>query len=257
MRVTVLGKSPAWPDAGGACSGYLIREAGLTLLMDCGAGVFARLREQGSYTQVDAIVLSHLHPDHFIDLVPYAYALLYGGERGADGERVQARPVLHAPPGGRETFRRMGGAWGAEDLLDRAFDVREYDPVAGLALDPLVLRFAPVPHYVPTWAIDVRSPSGARLTFGADHGPGPEIPAFARDTDLLLIEATLLEPEADEPRGHVTAAEAGELARLARARRVVLTHFSDQLDPARVEGDAAAAFGGPVALARAGDEYEL
>ena len=256
MRVTVLGKSPAWPDEGGACSGYLVQEAGLTLLVDCGAGVLARLREHLRYTEVDAVVLTHLHPDHFIDLVPYAYALLYGGERAADGEPA-ARPALHAPPGAAEAFRRMAGAWGAEDLLDRAFDIREYDPEAGLAIEPLALRFAPVPHYIPTWAIEVRSSAGARLTFGADHAPGPEIPDFARDTDLLFIEATLLEPEADEPRGHVTAAEAGELARLARARRVVLTHFSDQLDRARVEGDASAAFGGPVSLARAGDEYEL
>jgi len=253
VRLTVLGKSPAWQDAGGACSGYLLRDEGITLLMDCGAGVLAKLREQVAYTDVDAIVVSHLHPDHFIDLVPYAYGLLYGAERAAG----DTRPVLHAPPGARDAFRRVTGAWGSEHLIETAFDVREYDPGDGVAAGPLALRFAPVPHYVPTYAIEVRAPGGARLSYGADHGPGPEIPIFARDTDLLLIEATLLVPEADEPRGHITAGEAGGLAREAGARRVVVTHFSDQLDAARVERDAAEAFGGPVALARAGDEYEI
>ena len=76
MRITVLGKSPAWQDAGGACSGYLVEEGETTLLLDCGNGVFGKLREHVDYTDVDAVVISHVHADHFIDLVPYSYALL-------------------------------------------------------------------------------------------------------------------------------------------------------------------------------------
>ena len=70
MRLTVLGKSPAWQDAGGACSGYLLEEAGTALLIDCGNGVFGKLRERIDYVDVDAVVISHLHADHFLDLVP-------------------------------------------------------------------------------------------------------------------------------------------------------------------------------------------
>ena len=75
MRVTVLGKSPSWQDAGGACSGYLIEEGDTAVLMDCGNGVFSKLRRYRDYVAVDAVVLSHLHADHFLDLVPFIYAL--------------------------------------------------------------------------------------------------------------------------------------------------------------------------------------
>src|SRR6185437_3316841 len=77
LKITVLGKSPAWQDADGACSGYLVEEEGACLLLDCGNGVFSKLRRFRDYTKVDAVVISHLHADHFLDLVPFAYALLY------------------------------------------------------------------------------------------------------------------------------------------------------------------------------------
>ena len=76
LKITVLGKSPAWQDAGGACSGYLVESESTTVLLDCGGGVFAKLRQHVDYTEVDAVVISHVHADHFIDLVPYSYGLL-------------------------------------------------------------------------------------------------------------------------------------------------------------------------------------
>jgi hypothetical protein len=102
MQVTVLGKSPAWQDSGGACSGYLIQEAGFTLLLDCGNGVFSRMREVVDYADVDAVLVTHLHADHFFDLVPYSFALSYG-VRGDT-----PRPALLAPPGALEIFTRIG-----------------------------------------------------------------------------------------------------------------------------------------------------
>jgi len=77
MRLTVLGKSPSWQDADGACSGYLIEEDGTTILLDCGNGVFSKLRRYCDYINVDAVLISHLHADHFLDLVPFSYALTY------------------------------------------------------------------------------------------------------------------------------------------------------------------------------------
>src|SRR5947208_16665022 len=74
MRITVLGKSPSWQDAGGACSGYLIEDGGTTLLLDCGNGVFSKLRQHLDYTELDAVPVSHLHAHHFLDLIPYAHA---------------------------------------------------------------------------------------------------------------------------------------------------------------------------------------
>ena len=127
MRITVLGKSPSWQDADGACSGYLIGDDGFHLLLECGNGVFSKLRRFIDYVDVGAVVISHLHADHFLDLVPYAYALTYAPRQQPvpvdrwPGTDRPARPELHVPPGATELFRRVVGAWGNEDLIENAF----------------------------------------------------------------------------------------------------------------------------------------
>ena len=261
MKITVLGKSPAWQDAGGACSGYLIEEGETTLLLDCGGGVFGKLREHVDYTEVDAVVISHVHADHFIDLVPYSYALLLTPRQqpvpvaGHPGTDDPARPRLIVPPGARQRFRTVVGAWGDEELIEQAFAIEDYDP-RPVEIGPLRLRFAEVPHFILTHAVNLVG-AGGRFTFGADCRPCDELVEAARDTDLLFVEATLPRPERTGIRGHLTPEEAGDHARRAGAKRVVLTHISDELDAewAREEGERG--FGGPVEVASAGDVYEL
>ncbi len=97
MRLTVLGKSPSWQDAGGACSGYLLEDDETTVLIDCGNGVFGKLREQIDYVDVDAVVISHLHADHFLDLIPYAYAL--PTRRASSRCPCRRGPAPTTPPG--------------------------------------------------------------------------------------------------------------------------------------------------------------
>ena len=96
MRLTVLGKSPSWQDAGGACSGYLLQEGETTVLLDCGNGVFGKLRQRVDYVDVDAVVLSHLHADHFLDLVP---VLLRAHLRAAAAAGAGAALARHGQPG--------------------------------------------------------------------------------------------------------------------------------------------------------------
>jgi len=237
VRITVLGKSPSWQDIDGACSGYLIEEGKTALLLDCGNGVFSKLRRFIDYVDVDAVVLSHLHADHFLDLVPYAYALTYAPRQQPvpvhrwNGTDEPARPRLYAPPGASAVFRRVCGAWGPEDLIEGAFDLHEYDPGAPIVVGDLRLRFAEVPHYLKTHAIEVSANGSGRFVFGADTRPTDDLVAFADGTDLLMVEATLPRPERAGQRGHLTPEEAGEHGRLAKARRLVITHFSDELDP--------------------------
>ena len=163
MRLTVLGKSPSWQDAGGACSGYLIQEGDTSVVVDCGNGVFGKLREHIDYVDVDAVVISHLHADHFLDLVPYSYALTYAPRQQPvpvdrwPGTDCPACPVLHAPPGAREMFRRVVGAWGNDDLIENAFDLREYDPAQEIEIGPIRITFQPVPHFTETFAMSITS----------------------------------------------------------------------------------------------------
>ena len=263
MRITVLGKSPAWQDAGGACSGYLVEEGGTCVLLDCGNGVFAKLRQVRDYVDVDAVVISHLHADHFFDLVPFASALTYAPRQQPvpvdrwPGTPHPARPALHAPPGAADAFGRVcaGGGMPAGHVED-AFRLREYAEADELRLGPLHVRFRSVPHYLPTHAVEIAGATG-RMTFGADHAPSEELVAFAAGTDLLLLEATLPRPERGGVRGHLTPAEAGEHAARADAGRLVLTHISDELDQGWARDQAAATFAGPVEVAAEGAVFEL
>ncbi len=262
MRVTVLGKSPSWQDAGGACSGYLVQDGDTTLLVDCGNGVFGKLRQHVDYVDVDAVVLSHLHADHFLDLVPYSYALTYAPRQQPvpvhvwPGTDDPARPLLHAPPGAQAVFRRVVGSWGNDDLIENAFHLREYDARDTIEVGPLRMRFCPVPHFLPTYAIEVTSSeTPRRFTYGADCCPSDALVGFARDTDLLVVEATLPRPERTGIRGHLTPGEAGEHGRAAGARRLVLTHVSDELGERWAREEAEGTFGATVEVAREGAVY--
>ncbi len=250
MELTVLGKSPSWQDNGGACSAYLIREGDFALMLDCGSGAFAKLRSVIDYVDVDAVLISHLHADHVLDLVSFAAALRYSPRHPASsGGRA---PRLDVPPGGRGFLRRLGGLFNDETMFDSAFAVREYDPATALVIGPLTARFCEVPHYVRTHAIDFAGPDGQRLTFGADCGSNDALPAFAVGSELLIVEATEERAAAGGFRGHMTPREAGELGRRAGVPRLLVSHYSDELDSGFVRAEAAAGFGADVELASEG-----
>jgi ribonuclease BN (tRNA processing enzyme) len=144
----------------------------------------------------------------------------------------------------------------SEDHLERPFAVAEYDPAGTVRLGAIAVRFQPVPHYIASNAVEVAA-DGVRLTFGGDCGPNSALPTFAAGTDLLLVEATLPTPDDGDPRGHLTPAEAGEHGRRAGARRLVLTHISDELDAEAARAAAAEAFGGEVEMAVSGAIFSV
>ena len=260
----MLGKSPSWQDADGACSGYLIQDGETSLLLDCGNGVFGKLRRFLDYTELDGVLITHLHADHTLDLVPYSYALTYAPRQQPvpvppwPGTDAPARPELLAPPGAIETFRRIVGSWGNEDLIEAAFDLSEYDPAGKARLGSFEIRFREVPHYITTYAVDIRSRADrSRFTFGADCAPNEDLVEFAKGTSLLLVEATLPRPERTGIRGHLTPGEAGDHARRAGAKRCVLTHISDELDETWARKQGEAAFGAAVEIAHEGAIFEV
>ena len=226
LKITVLGKSPSWQDAGGACSGYLIETDQTRVLLDCGNGVFGKLRERVDYTEVDAVVISHLHADHFLDLVP----LLVRADlrprsssrsrcRVWDGTDNPARPRLIAPPGAVETFRRVVGAWGNDDLIESAFRIEGYLQGDRVEVEDVWASFHPVPHFVETFAVRIGSDGGGgEIAYSADTRPGNEIVEVARDADLLIIEGTLPRPERTGLRGGGAGRRRPENTRSRRVR---------------------------------------
>jgi ribonuclease BN (tRNA processing enzyme) len=210
------------------------------------------------------VVISHLHADHFLDLVPYSYALTYAPRQQPvpvdrwPGTDCPACPALHVPPGAQELFRRVVGAWGNDDLIENAFELREYDPASEIEIGPIRIAFQEVPHFTETFAMSISSTNGSgRIVYGADSSPTEALAEFARDADLMLVEATLPRPERTGMRGHLTPEEAGGHAKGAAAKRLVLVHISDELDADWARDEAAQAFGGPVEVATEGAVFEV
>ena len=260
----MLGKSPSWQDAGGACSGYLIETDDTTVLLDCGNGVFGKLRERVDYTEVDAVIISHLHADHFLDLVPYSYALIYAPRQQPvpvhtwEGTDDPARPRLIAPPGAIETFRRVVGAWGNDDLIESAFRIEEY-------ARRRQGRGRRHPRELPSGSAlrrDLRRPDQRRGR--AASSPTAPTPGPATRSSRSPATPTCCSsrrrcrgPSAPGIRGHLTPEEAGEHAKQAGAKRVVITHISDELGDDWAREEAERGFGGPVEIAHEGAVYEV
>lgn len=263
MKLTVLGKSPAWQDADGACSGYLITEGDTTVLLDCGNGVFGKLRKYCDYVDVDAVVISHLHADHFVDLIPFGFALRMAPRQQPvpidpwPGTDSPARPKLYGPPGSNQFLTDLDGTWNLGRHFEQAFEPHEYDPDGEVRIGPLTISFREVPHYVTTFAMSVTGSGEGRLVYGADCCPNDALVEFATDADLLIAESTLPRPERTGIRGHMTPAEAGEHAERAGAKQLVLTHISDELEPEWAIGEASKAYSGPVKVAFEGLEIEV
>jgi ribonuclease BN (tRNA processing enzyme) len=223
VKLTVVGCSPAWPNPGGAQSGYLVEDDGRRLLLDCGPGVLARLREGDDWPEVDAIVITHFHLDHWGDVVPWVWGALYLGLQ-------DEQPELWVPPDGRRELDAFSARFGIPDMFDRAFVVAEYrdgEPfrAAGFDLLPLLL-----PHYtLRTYGLRV-SNSHRTLAYSGDSAPSDRLADLARGVDLFVCEATLASGAVDgEPRGHLSADEAVAAFEASGARRLLLTHRPHEL----------------------------
>ncbi|MCL5265420.1 MAG: MBL fold metallo-hydrolase [Chloroflexi bacterium] len=252
MRLTILGRSAACPNPGGACSGYLLEDGDASILLDCGTGIVSRLRQVCDYRKLSAIIISHLHVDHFIDIIPYIYGLkLISGI--VDGRRLP----LFLPPGGSSTLNTILSMWkDLPTLASEVFEIQEFNPSEALKVGHLSLSFAQTVHYIPCWA--TRVDAGKTLIYSADSGPSEALVDLAQGGDLLLAEAALLEKKGvPAEAGHLTPREAGEIAKRAGVARLVLTHFWQEFDAQRMVREAGEAFGGPIELAEEWKAYTL
>ncbi len=252
MRLTVLGSGAACAGAGGNSSGYLVEDAGVRVLLDCGHGVASSFVATMAPDSIDHIFISHMHADHFIDLLPLRFAVT----RDMNG-LPEPRGCLHLPPEGKASLAQLLSAvCFPPDFFESVWHVREYEPGAqhDLATGLRVLVAGGV-HYIPGWSI--RLDGSSSLTYTGDTAPSEAVCDLARDSDLLLAEATLDEPEHGPVRGHLTATQAAELAAAANVRRLMLTHFWFDADREAVVAQAAERFPGDVLSAKDGLVLDL
>ena len=240
----MLGSCGAFPEPGRACSGFAVDWDGFRLVLDLGYGTFPRLLAHWADGAVDAVAVTHEHPDHCVDLHGLFRMRFYGG---AGGPRLP----LYCPPG---VLDRLQGLEPDADLTT----VFELHPLPGTyRVGPFELTGQPLPHFVPNAGIRLRS-DGIALAYTGDTGPDPVLAELGRDADLFIVEATDRDGETRRPaRNLMTSAEAGHWARRAGARRLMLTHFWPGHDRAASVAAASAEFGGAVLAAEEDIVVEL
>ncbi|MEV7601277.1 MBL fold metallo-hydrolase [Kitasatospora sp. NPDC089797] len=237
LTVTVLGTCGAWPEAGRAASGFLVEQDGFRLALDLGYGTLPRLLEHCGADELDAVVITHEHPDHCADLSALARARYFAEPRGS-------RLPLYCTPGVLDRVQAMEPT---EDLAE-VFAVHPL-PAAEHRVGPFLLATASLPHHVPHAGVRLTA-AGRTLAYSGDAGPGPALAELASDADLFIAGATLRGPDRDPFL--LSAVEAGAWAARARARRLLLTHFWPGADRAGAAAEAGGPFPGELLTAEEG-----
>ena len=181
MKVTVLGSSGAYPAAGGAASGYLLEHDGFRVALDFGTGALSNLQLHMRHDELDAIVLSHEHMDHCLDLYPLFIARFFAAEP------LPALP-LWAPPGAFDSVAVLEDDEGREQMRG-VYHVHEVEAGSEFEVGPLRFSTRLLPHWVPDSGMRI-SADGAVMTYTGDTGPSQEIETIPRDADLLIVEAS-------------------------------------------------------------------
>ncbi|MCO5178378.1 MAG: MBL fold metallo-hydrolase [Thermomicrobiales bacterium] len=254
LRLTVLGGAAAWPNPGQGCSSYLIESDAAAVLLDCGPNTLSTLREHIDYHSVTAVVLSHWHSDHVLDLIPYRYGLIYGPGS------LDAPIPLWVPRDVEQRLHELAAALSdPEDdptaFWASTFAIREFGDASLIRLGDLTISMHWSQHYVPCYAMRVElESSGHVIAYSADAGAIEPLIEMMRHADLAIIEATLDDHGDTQPseRGHLTPEDAGRLARLAGVKSLFLTHLWSERDPASVITRAQSEYDGPVTVAERG-----
>jgi ribonuclease BN (tRNA processing enzyme) len=249
MRLTVLGSCAAWPEAGRAAVGFLVEHDGFSVALDLGPGTLGNLQRHLPHERLDAVIVTHQHLDHCLDLYPLVVARLF------HPEPVDRLP-LYAPPGVFERIAALEDEEGVEEMRTKVFDVRPIDPGDGFEVGPYRVSTRLLPHAVANAGLRLEADRQA-LAYTGDTGPSEEIEALAAGADLFVAEASWLQPDPDAGPIHLTAAQAAGHAESARVRRLLLAHFWPGLDRDASREQAAAAYGGELVMAEEGLTVEV
>lgn len=256
VRLTILGCCGSIPGPNLAASGYLLEADGFTIGIDLGNGTLARLQAVRDPFELDALVLSHLHPDHCADFS--ALTVLRRYHPAPPFDTREHRLPVYAP---KEAPSRLANAYApheAERLETDLSDVFEFHALSPEAVRIGPFQVTPVPVEHPTESFGVRVTDGTHtFAYTGDTGDCPALDRLAEGVDVLLAEATWTHA-ADRPRGlHLSGREAGELAQRARVGRLLLTHVAPWTDSDAVLREARSGYGGPVRLVEQGAVYDV
>ena len=243
MKVTVLGNYGPYPKAGGACSGFLIDDGASKVVLDFGNGVLSRLLQYIDIEEIDAIIVSHLHGDHIGDLGILKYAAAIKLQKG----RMQKGISVYAPPEPAEDFERL--------RYKDAINLLPINPSEVLRIGNMNIRFKEMEHGYLNYAIMLEK-GNKKIVYSGDTSPNERLVEFAKNADLFLCEAGLLERDDKSLRAmHLTAKEAGEIAQLCGAKRLLLTHFLPDTKMEQYMSEARGVFNGILEVAGENKTY--
>jgi ribonuclease BN (tRNA processing enzyme) len=258
MRLTVIGCSGSVPGPESPASCYLVQAPyqgrTFSLVLDLGSGALGALYRYLDPATVDAFALSHLHPDHCLDLCSY-----YVVARYSPSAPVPSQPV-YGPPGAAERLTRayeVSKRAPSDSSLAAHFGFRDWQ--ASQQIGPFTVDTVSVDHPVDAYAMRITHdvPGGGTLVYSGDTGPCDTLVDLARGADLLLVESSFLEAP-DNPGGlHLTGRQAAEVSARAGVGAVVLTHIPPWHDPDAVLNEALPHFSGPLSLAVSGATWEI
>ena len=243
----MLGCAGTFPSAESGCSAYLVEQDGFRLLLDAGNGAIGAMQRHIGIFDLDAVLLSHLHADHCIDLVAYSYARRYHPQ-------APPRLVVHGPRGTSERLSQVFDTPPSDGLHD-VYDFRTTAP-GRTTIGPFDVTLTRTAHPVECYAITVEA-GGRRITYSADTGPCEDVARAAAGSDVFLCEATWLEGSAHPPNLHLTAREAGEHAARAGVGMLSLIHTTAYMDQEAYAVQAAETWSGPLERAAPGTTYDL
>ena len=248
MELTVLGAQGTWPGAGGENCGYLLTQDGYHLWVDAGTGTFARLQQVIEVDQVGSMLITHGHPDHFVDIIPTFYARHYGG-LGEPGLPLWS-------PGGFTDIAAALVSENGRNVMAEAYAFRT--AAAGEVFELGPFRITPFEmQHIGVLSLGYRVESGGTVfAYTGDTGPCEAVVTLAKDADLFLCEATYQNSSRLFPF-HLSASQAGEVATEAGAHHLVLTHLTPELDHLVSIRESAETFDGPIDLAVPGMVLEV
>ncbi|AET61056.1 beta-lactamase [Paenibacillus terrae HPL-003] len=248
MELKILGHWAGAPMEGGATSSYLIADGDTRLLLDCGSGALSLLQKSNLAQQLDGIVISHMHADHYLDLVPYTSLCFLTQLQGKPWKKIK----LYVPEAnGKQVLADVDQLlFGNRDRFGMTFDVIAYKPEDALDIGTLRVTFQQTRHPGPCYSPRVTNGTKT-LVYTADTGYYDELITHAQHADLLICESTFAyENDMTTDHGHLTGTQAGQIAAQASVHRLILTHFgTSRADQARNWTSAKAAFPGAVDLA--------
>ena len=279
MRLVILGHYAGYPGEKGGCSSFLLKIDKRNILIDCGPGSLSPLQKIVNLEEIDAIWISHLHTDHYLDLFPYSIGLL--SRYFTSDPNIQLRQIPVFIPEGMsgklmaiskalgfpdyrfppiesshpiyEEFRALLSKKG--DFFSTLFQLREYQLNGSLYIHGIELTSRQVEHNIPTAAVRV-SYNGKSLTYSSDTAVCNDLVELARDSDAFLCEATVSPPDFHDGT-HMSPRDAGKMANESNVRQLILTHLNPWVEEDWAIAQARAAYSGKISCAHVLDYFDI